>query len=68
MLNNNFSLEFRKLREKKFLFNYLSGLYSDSSAMLFGVLRSKLVPLTGVFDLFGVRTVRLNRGVDEVSI
>jgi hypothetical protein len=36
--------------------------------MLLGVLRSRLVPLTGVLDLLGVRTARLKRGVDDVSI
>jgi len=46
----------------------LSGLYSESSAILKGVFRSKLVPRMGVFDLLGVRTFRLKRGVEEKSI
>ena len=48
--------------------SYLSGLYSDSSAMLIGVLRSMLVPRFGVLDFVGVlRLLRLKRGVVEVS-
>ena len=44
----------------------LSGLYSDSSARLFGVFLSMLVPLIGVLDLLGVLMLRLNRGDVEI--